>query len=57
MDSGSTIVGVGDSEPPQFIYEEDEYQDIFVSGPNFSIKFLSTLLVFMVPPCLIEHCD
>ena len=32
MGSGSTIVGVGDSQPPQFIYDDDEYQDIFVSG-------------------------
>jgi 4-diphosphocytidyl-2-C-methyl-D-erythritol kinase len=30
--SGSTIVSVGDSEPPQFIYDDEEYQDIFVSG-------------------------
>ena len=30
--SGSTIVGVGDSEPPQFIYDEDKYSDVFVSG-------------------------
>ena len=30
--SGSTIVGVGDSQPPQFIYDEDKYIDVFVSG-------------------------
>lgn len=30
--SGSTIVGVGDSQPPQFIYDEDKYSDVFVSG-------------------------
>jgi hypothetical protein len=30
--SGSTIVGVGDSEPPQFIYDEDKCSDVFVSG-------------------------
>lgn len=33
--SGSTIVGVGDSEPPQFIHEDDEYQDVFVSDAFF----------------------
>ena len=30
--SGSTIVGVGDTQPPQFIYDEDKYADVFVSG-------------------------
>jgi hypothetical protein len=30
--SGSTIVGIGSPDPPQFIYDEDEYQDVFVSG-------------------------
>lgn len=33
--SGSTIVAVGDSEPPQFIYEEEEYGDIFISEASF----------------------
>ncbi|KAH7330837.1 hypothetical protein KP509_20G004600 [Ceratopteris richardii] len=33
--SGSTIVGIGDSEPPSFIYDEDEYQDIFISEAFF----------------------
>lgn len=33
--SGSTIVGVGDSEPPQFINDEDEYRDIFISEAFF----------------------
>jgi hypothetical protein len=30
--SGSTIVGVGDPEPPKFIYDDDEYSGIFISG-------------------------
>lgn len=30
--SGSTIVGVGDPEPPQFIYDEERYQDVFTEG-------------------------
>ncbi|KAI5576009.1 hypothetical protein BDE02_09G016400 [Populus trichocarpa] len=33
--SGSTIVGIGSPDPPQFIYDEDEYQDVFVSEANF----------------------
>lgn len=30
--SGSTIVGFGAPDPPQFIYDEDDYKDVFVSG-------------------------
>eukprot|EP00898_Chlorokybus_atmophyticus_P008343 jgi/Chlat1/850/Chrsp104S01191 len=30
--SGSTIVLVGDDEPPPFIYDEPEYEDVFLSG-------------------------
>lgn len=30
--SGSTIVGVGDSEPPFFLYEEPEYNEVFISS-------------------------
>jgi len=33
--SGSTIVGVGDSEPPQFIYDEEQYRDTFISEAFF----------------------
>ncbi|KAJ6425067.1 hypothetical protein OIU85_001093 [Salix viminalis] len=33
--SGSTIVGIGSPDPPQFIYDDDEYQDVFVSEANF----------------------
>lgn len=33
--SGSTIVGVGDPEPPKFIYDDDEYSDIFISDAYF----------------------
>ncbi|XP_031496170.1 4-diphosphocytidyl-2-C-methyl-D-erythritol kinase, chloroplastic [Nymphaea colorata] len=33
--SGSTIVGVGDPDPPQFIYDDDEYQNVFVSEAYF----------------------
>ncbi|GAQ81020.1 4-diphosphocytidyl-2-C-methyl-D-erythritol kinase [Klebsormidium nitens] len=33
--SGSTIVGVGDPEPPQFIYDEERYQDVFTEAAYF----------------------
>ncbi|CAI9106053.1 OLC1v1005111C1 [Oldenlandia corymbosa var. corymbosa] len=33
--SGSTIVGVGSPDPPQFIYNDDEYKDVFVSEAQF----------------------
>ncbi|CAN6443468.1 unnamed protein product [Victoria cruziana] len=33
--SGSTIVGIGDPDPPQFIYDDDEYQNVFVSDAYF----------------------
>ncbi|KAF1891903.1 hypothetical protein Lal_00016934 [Lupinus albus] len=29
--SGSTIVGVGSPDPPQFLYDDVEYQDVFLS--------------------------
>ncbi|KAI7725547.1 hypothetical protein M8C21_018763 [Ambrosia artemisiifolia] len=33
--SGSTIVGVGSPDPPQFIYDEEDYKDVFYSEANF----------------------
>ncbi|KAD7477635.1 hypothetical protein R6Q59_007365 [Mikania micrantha] len=33
--SGSTIVGVGSPDPPQFIYDEEDYKDVFFSEANF----------------------
>lgn len=30
--SGSTIVGVGSPDPPQFVYDDEEYKDVFLSG-------------------------
>ncbi|CAK9150498.1 unnamed protein product [Ilex paraguariensis] len=29
---GSTIVGVGSPDPPQFVCDDSEYEDVFVSG-------------------------
>ncbi|XP_075635967.1 4-diphosphocytidyl-2-C-methyl-D-erythritol kinase, chloroplastic/chromoplastic isoform X2 [Castanea sativa] len=34
--SGSTIVGIGSPDPPQFVYDDEEYHDVFLSG-NFDI--------------------
>ncbi|KAI3461189.1 hypothetical protein Pfo_017852 [Paulownia fortunei] len=33
--SGSTIVGVGSPDPPQFVYDDDEYKDVFLSEATF----------------------
>lgn len=33
--SGSTIVGVGSPDPPQFVYDEEEYKDVFLSEATF----------------------
>lgn len=33
--SGSTIVGVGSPDPPQFVYDDDDYKDVFVSEACF----------------------
>ncbi|XP_068662441.1 4-diphosphocytidyl-2-C-methyl-D-erythritol kinase, chloroplastic/chromoplastic [Aristolochia californica] len=33
--SGSTIVGIGSPDPPQFVYDEDEYKDTFLSEARF----------------------
>ncbi|GKU93550.1 hypothetical protein SLEP1_g7140 [Rubroshorea leprosula] len=33
--SGSTIVGIGSPDPPQFVYDEDDYRDVFLSEANF----------------------
>nr|P56848.1 RecName: Full=4-diphosphocytidyl-2-C-methyl-D-erythritol kinase, chloroplastic; AltName: Full=4-(cytidine-5'-diphospho)-2-C-methyl-D-erythritol kinase; Short=CMK; Flags: Precursor [Mentha x piperita]AAF13866.1 isopentenyl monophosphate kinase [Mentha x piperita]CAB65292.1 isopentenyl monophosphate kinase [Mentha x piperita] len=33
--SGSTIVGVGSPDPPQFVYDGDEYKNIFFSEAKF----------------------
>lgn len=33
--SGSTIVGIGSPDPPQFLYDDDEYKDVFLSEASF----------------------
>lgn len=33
--SGSTIVGVGSPDPPQFVYDDDDYREVFLSDANF----------------------
>ncbi|KAI4304771.1 hypothetical protein MLD38_040242 [Melastoma candidum] len=37
-ESGSTIVRVGSPDPRQFIYDEDEYKDVFLSKASFIIR-------------------
>lgn len=33
--SGSTIVGIGSPDPPQFVYDEEEYSEVFISEASF----------------------
>ncbi|KAG6588141.1 4-diphosphocytidyl-2-C-methyl-D-erythritol kinase, chloroplastic-like isoform X2 [Cucurbita moschata] len=33
--SGSTIVGIGSPDPPGFIYNDNEFQDVFLAEANF----------------------
>ncbi|CAL5425516.1 unnamed protein product [Camellia sinensis] len=33
--SGSTIVGIGSPDPPQFVYDDDEYKEVFFSEASF----------------------
>ncbi|KAL9458503.1 hypothetical protein AB3S75_007380 [Citrus x aurantiifolia] len=33
--SGSTIVGIGSPDPPQFIYDDNDYEDVFLSEARF----------------------
>ncbi|XP_057954322.1 4-diphosphocytidyl-2-C-methyl-D-erythritol kinase, chloroplastic/chromoplastic [Malania oleifera] len=33
--SGSTIVGIGSPNPPQFIYDDKDYQNVFLSDASF----------------------
>jgi 4-diphosphocytidyl-2-C-methyl-D-erythritol kinase len=55
--SGSTIVGVGDSEPPQFIYDEEQYRDTFISGLHITSLFRSSVTVAAVPSKSVRHCQ
>ncbi|KGN66389.1 4-diphosphocytidyl-2-C-methyl-D-erythritol kinase, chloroplastic isoform X1 [Cucumis sativus] len=33
--SGSTIVGIGSPDPPGFIYDDEEFRDVFLAEANF----------------------
>nr|AGE10578.1 4-diphosphocytidyl-2-C-methyl-D-erythritol kinase [Lonicera japonica] len=33
--SGSTIVGIGSPDPPQFVYDDEDYKDVFLSEASF----------------------
>ncbi|XVF19417.1 hypothetical protein REPUB_Repub11eG0108600 [Reevesia pubescens] len=39
--SGSTIIGIGSPDPPQFVYDDNDYHDVFLSGKK-KIIFFST---------------
>jgi 4-diphosphocytidyl-2-C-methyl-D-erythritol kinase len=36
--SGSTIIGIGSPDPPQFIYDDEEYKNVFLSEANFMTR-------------------
>ncbi|XP_078444968.1 4-(cytidine 5'-phospho)-2-C-methyl-D-erithritol kinase [Wolffia australiana] len=36
--SGSTLVGIGAPDPPQFIYDDEDYQDVFISEARFCTR-------------------
>jgi len=40
--SGSTIVGIGSPDPPQFIYDDEEYKKVFLSGMLFTSSGFSS---------------
>ncbi|XWS52638.1 hypothetical protein CRYUN_Cryun11dG0088200 [Craigia yunnanensis] len=49
--SGSTIVGIGSPDPPQFVYDDDDYRDVFLSG-KLQVIYLSKILnrsIFLKP--------
>ena len=46
--SGSTIVGIGSPDPPQFVYDDEEYHDVFLSGePRKRIRHSWTVVLKM----------
>lgn len=49
--SGSTIVGIGSPDPPQFVNDDDEYQDVFLSGKTYP-RFPATRDFWII---LVEH--
>lgn len=55
--SGSTIVGIGSPDPPQFIYDDEEYKNVFLSGKFFSCNIqvvVSNILNFVYVKDLIR---
>ncbi|KAJ4724526.1 4-diphosphocytidyl-2-C-methyl-D-erythritol kinase [Melia azedarach] len=53
--SGSTIVGIGSPDPPQFIYDEDEYQDVFLSEAGFITREVNQW--YREPSSTTSACD
>lgn len=46
--SGSTIVGIGSPDPPQFIYDDNEYEDVFLSGKTYVMELIVYYFFFFI---------
>lgn len=44
--SGSTIVGIGSPDPPQFIYDDTDYEDVFLSGTPRIVEMVTSYFAF-----------
>ncbi|XP_010251912.1 PREDICTED: 4-diphosphocytidyl-2-C-methyl-D-erythritol kinase, chloroplastic isoform X2 [Nelumbo nucifera] len=53
--SGSTIVGIGSPDPPQFVYDDDEYQEVFLSEAYFLTRTKGQW--YTEPASTISSCD
>ncbi|CAI5490912.1 unnamed protein product [Closterium sp. Naga37s-1] len=61
--SGSTIVGVGHPDPPEFIYDDDAYANVFISGalcrrcalcPRCMLQSTG-IMSFLMPPTTVAY--
>ncbi|XP_047308026.1 4-diphosphocytidyl-2-C-methyl-D-erythritol kinase, chloroplastic/chromoplastic [Impatiens glandulifera] len=48
--SGSTIVGVGSPDPPRFIYDDEEYKDVFISEASFITRGVNQWYTEVISP-------
>nr|QTU90796.1 4-diphosphocytidyl-2-C-methyl-D-erythritol kinase [Salvia sclarea] len=46
--SGSTIIGVGSPDPPQFVYDDEEYKNVFLSGNSLITWLLHQLKQYIL---------
>ncbi len=49
-------MGVGDSEPPPFIYNEEQYCDTFISGLHITSLFCFSVTIAAVPSKSVRYC-